>query len=65
MDDKQIIDYAYQDNGVEFRNALYSSIHDKVNAHIEAKKQEVAQSLIGQPQEPSQEMAQDTEIENT
>jgi hypothetical protein len=65
MDAKQIIDYAYQDNGVEFRNALYSSIHDKVNAHIEAKKQEVAQSLIGQPQEPSQEMAQDTEIENT
>jgi hypothetical protein len=65
MDAKQIIDYAYQDNGVEFRNALYSSIHDKVTAHIEAKKQEVAQSLIGQPQEPSQEMAQDTAIENT
>jgi hypothetical protein len=64
MDAKQLIDYAYQDNGVEFRNALYSSIHDKVTAHIEAKKQEVAQSLIGQPQEPSQAMAQDTEIEN-
>jgi len=65
MDAKQLIDYAYQDNGVEFRNALYSSIQDRVTAHIEAKKQEVAQSLIGQPQEPSQEMAQDTAIENT
>lgn len=65
MDTKQLIDFAYQDNGVEFRNALYSSIHDKVTAHIEAKKQEVAQSLIGQPQEPSQALAQDTAIENS
>lgn len=48
MDTKQIIDYAYQDNGVAFRDALYSSIHDKVTAHIEAKKQEIAQNLIAQ-----------------
>jgi hypothetical protein len=59
---KQIIDYAQDDNAVEFRNALYSSIHDKVTAHIEAKKQEIAQTLIT-PNE--QETAQDTAIENT
>ena len=34
------------DNGVEFRNELYASIHDRVTAAIEAKKQEIAGSLI-------------------
>ena len=58
MDTRAIIDYAQDGNGVEFRNALYTTIHDKVSAHIEAKKQEVAQSLIA-PQ------SQDTEVENT
>lgn len=59
MDTRTIIDYAQDGNGVEFRNALYSAIHDKVSAHIEAKKQEVAQSLIA-PQQ-----TQDAEVENT
>lgn len=36
------------DNGVEFRNELYASIHDRVTAAIEAKKQEIAGSLIRQ-----------------
>jgi hypothetical protein len=54
MDTRKIIDYAAEDNGVEFRNALYSTIHDKVTAHIEAAKQAVAQNLIGQPQEESE-----------
>lgn len=35
-------------NGVEFRNQLYASIHDRVNAAIEAKKQEIAGNLIRQ-----------------
>lgn len=50
MDPKQLIDFAQDGNGVEFRNALYSSIHDKVTAHIDAKKEEIAQALIT-PQE--------------
>jgi hypothetical protein len=54
MDTRKIIDYAAEDNGVEFRNALYSNIHDKITAHIEAAKQAVAQNLIGQPQEESE-----------
>ena len=45
---RQIIDYAYEDNGTAVRDALYSSIHDKVMAHIEAHKQQVAQNLIAQ-----------------
>jgi len=45
-DTRKIIDFAAEDNAVAFRDALYSAIHDRVTAHIEAKKQEVAQNLI-------------------
>jgi hypothetical protein len=64
---RQIIDYAQEDNGVEFRNALYASIHDKLTAHIDAKKQEIAQNLISPKVEDEieQEEQQDTEAENT
>jgi len=55
MDTRTIIDYAAQDNGNEFRNALYSAIHDKVTNHIAAAKQAVAQNLIAQPEEPQEE----------
>jgi uncharacterized Rossmann fold enzyme len=58
METKSIIDYAMDDNGVEFRNSLYSSIQDKVNAHIEAKKVEIAQGLMAQPEEENE-----TEVE--
>ena len=47
---RQIIDYAYDDNAKEMRDALYSDIHDRVMAHIEAQKKEVAQSLIAPEQ---------------
>jgi len=58
---KQIIDYAMDDNGSEFRSALYSSIHDKVTAHIEAKKQEIAGNLLGLNSEEEQEEEFDEE----
>ena len=69
---RNIIDYAQDDNAVEFRKALYNSIHDKVTAHIDAKKQEVAKNLIT-PNEPVEATAQDIaithnqeqEVENT
>jgi len=60
---KQIIDYAMDDNGSEFRNALYASIHDKVTAHIEAKKQEVAENLLGLNGEQSEEQEEEYELE--
>jgi hypothetical protein len=65
---RQIIDYAQNDNGVEFRNALYSTIHDKVTAHLAAAKQAVAQNLISQDEEEEQYDEGDEgeeEIENT
>jgi hypothetical protein len=43
---RAIIDFAAQDNGTSMRDALYAGIHDKIMAHIEAKKQEVALNLI-------------------
>lgn len=60
MTTRAIIDYASDEQGAEMRDALYSAIQDKVMAHIELKKQEIAQSLIAQP-----EQSQDTAIENT
>ena len=45
---RNLIDYAMDSNGVEFRNQLYASIHDRVTAAIEAKKQEIAGNLIRQ-----------------
>ena len=44
--EKSIIDYAMDEDGVQFRNALYASIQDKVSAHIEAAKQNLARNLI-------------------
>lgn len=52
--EKSIIDYAMDEDGVQFRNALYASIQDKVTAHIEAAKQSLAKNLIT-PQEVSQD----------
>lgn len=48
---RKIVDFAYNDDGVNFRDALYASIHDRVSAHIESKKQEIARSIIGQNEE--------------
>lgn len=55
MDPKQLIDFAQDDNGIEFRNALYASIHDKVTAHIDAKKEEIAQTLVSPQEQESTE----------
>jgi uncharacterized Rossmann fold enzyme len=60
METKSIIDYAMDDNGVEFRNSLYSSIQDKVNAHIEAKKVEIAQGLMAQSEEENESEEEET-----
>ena len=43
---RAIIDYAYDDNAKDMRDALYAAIHDKVTAHIDAHKKDVAQNLI-------------------
>jgi hypothetical protein len=43
---RQIVDYAETDNAIEMRNALYSALHDRVRAHIETHKVEVAKQLM-------------------
>jgi hypothetical protein len=51
---RAIVDFAYDDNGKEFRDALYSAIHDRVSAHIDLKKQEIARNLIVQPEQETE-----------
>lgn len=43
---REIVDYAENDNAIEMRNALYSALHDRVKAHIETHKVEVAKQLM-------------------
>jgi hypothetical protein len=59
---RNIIDYAQDDDGVKFREALYASIHDKVAAHIEMAKQGIAQNLIT-PNEELEELEVSQEVE--
>jgi hypothetical protein len=48
MNTRAIIDYAIQDDASAMRDALYSEIQDRVHAHLEMKKQEIAGNLIAQ-----------------
>jgi hypothetical protein len=61
---KSIIDYAYDDNAKDMRDALYSDIQDRVMAHIDAKKQEIARTLIVRPEVPEEEQEEE-QVENT
>ena len=55
MDTRTIIDYAMNDDAKAMRDALYASIHDRVNAHIQAQKQEVAQNIFPEEVEEFEE----------
>jgi hypothetical protein len=50
------------DNGVEFRSQLYATIHDRVTAAIEAKKQEIAGNLIRQESAAHPDEAEDKKL---
>ena len=68
MDTRTIIDYAMNDDAKAMRDALYASIHDRVNAHIQAQKQEVAQSIFPEEVEEFEEeveMVYEANIEPT
>ena len=47
---RQIVDYADEDNAMEMRNAFYNELQNKIMAHIENKKMEVAQTMFNQPE---------------
>jgi hypothetical protein len=57
-----IIDYAIQDDAKNMRDTLYSAIQDKVMAHINAQKIEVAKNLIAPTQQEVD--VEDAEVEN-
>lgn len=48
---RNIIDYAMDQDAVNFRSELYGAIHDKVAAHITAAKQAVAQNIFTSDEE--------------
>jgi hypothetical protein len=50
MTTRAIIDYAENDDAKAMRDALYSDIQDRVMAHIDAKKQELARNLFQTPE---------------
>jgi hypothetical protein len=56
---RAIIDYAEDGNATEMRDALYSAINNKVMAHIETHKEQLAKTLFNQPQDAEVE---DTEV---
>ena len=60
---RNIIDYAMDDNGIEFRNALYDNIHKKVSAHFELAKQAMAQNMLAEPQAEEQSNQENTATE--
>ncbi len=61
MNARDLIDYASNDDAGNFRSAMYAAIHDRVAAHIEAKKQEVAQSLVTQSEGTKPKMKKEDE----
>ena len=55
---RAIIDYAQEDDAKQMRDAFYSALQDKILAHIESHKQEVARSLISQEEVQHEEEAE-------
>ena len=60
---RNLIDYAAQDDAVNFRAELYAAIHDRVSAHIEAKKQEIAKNLIVPEQSKEQTDTEESRLQ--
>lgn len=48
---RAIIDYAEADQATEMRDAFYAELQNRVMAHIENQKIEVAKTMFNQPQE--------------
>ena len=50
MNTKQIIDYAAEDNAKDMRDSFYNELQNRVMAHIENQKIEVAKTMFNQPE---------------
>ena len=42
---RKIVDFSYDGQATEAREAFYAALHDKVMAHLEAQKQSIASGL--------------------
>lgn len=62
MTTRSIIDYALDGDAVKMREELYGDIHDRVMAHIENHKQEIAHNLVAQ-EEVSYDISKEYEEE--
>lgn len=49
MDTRTIVDLADEDQAKEMRDAFYSALHDRVMAHLENQKIEVAKNMFNVP----------------
>ena len=58
---RAIIDYAQEDSAKDFRDAFYSALQDKVLAHIESHKQELARTLVTQEEAEKDEDEESSE----
>jgi len=47
---RTIVDYAEQDNAKDMRDAFYNELQNRVMAHIENQKIEVAKTMFNQPE---------------
>lgn len=56
---RTIVDYAEQDNAKDMRDTFYAELQNRVMAHIENKKIEVAQNMFKQhdPMETAEDEA--------
>jgi hypothetical protein len=52
---RTVVDYAFQDDAVKMRDALYNEINDKIFDAIEQRKQQLAQNLIAQYEPETEE----------
>jgi len=63
---RNIIDYAQDQDGVEFRKELYGAIHDRVAAHLEAAKIAVARRMMNiEEPEDDEEDSEESDEQNT
>jgi hypothetical protein len=58
------VDYAFNDNAVEMRNALYNAINDKIFAALDQRKQEVAKNFLAQYDTQDEEDEESSSTEN-
>jgi hypothetical protein len=56
---KSVVDYAFQDDAVKMRDALYNEINDKIFDAIEQRKQQLAQNLVNQYDSQEQEQEEE------